>query len=111
MRQFPKLKGNEKVAISVLKDELSKRYNLVEFRLFGSKARGDYTHESDIDVFIELDETNYAIESQIRKIILEVNLKNDTFISATIFGKKEIEEGPMSESPIYKTIMREGISL
>lgn len=111
MREFPGLKDNEKVALKALKERLAGGFGLIDFRLFGSKVRGDGTPESDIDVFIELDKTNYGIESQIRKIILEVNLENDTFISATIFGKKEIEEGPMSESPIYKTIMREGISI
>jgi hypothetical protein len=32
-------------------------------------------------------------------------------ISALVFGKDEIEEGPMSESPIYKVIQREGVPL
>jgi hypothetical protein len=36
---------------------------------------------------------------------------HDAFISAVIFGKKEIEEGPLSESPIYKVCKREGVSL
>jgi len=59
-------------------------------------------------VMIELDEYNPDIKSQIYDIVFEINLENDTFISTTIFSKKEIEDGPLSESPIYKAILREG---
>ncbi|MBM3705780.1 MAG: hypothetical protein FJW66_04565 [Actinobacteria bacterium] len=103
-----KLKKNEEKALRVLKDELFRRFNVTGLRIFGSKARGEDTPESDIDLMIELGEYNSDIKSQIYDIIFDINLENDTFISATIFSKKEIEEGPLSESPIYKAIMREG---
>jgi len=103
-----KLKKNEEKALRVLKDELSRRFNVIDLRIFGSKVRGEDTPESDIDVMIELGECNSDIKSQIYDIVFDINLENDTFISTTIFYKKEIEEGPLSESPIYKAIMREG---
>ena len=103
------LKKNEDRALRVLKEELSRRFNIIDLRLFGSKVRGEDTPESDIDVMIELDESNPDIKSKIYDIVFEINLENDTFISTTIFSRKEIEDGPMSESPIYKTILREGV--
>jgi len=103
-----KLKKNEEKALRVLKDELSRRFNVIDLRIFGSKIRGEDTPESDIDVMIELGEYNSDIKSQIYDIVFDINLENDTFISTTIFYKKDIEEGPLSESPIYKAIMREG---
>ena len=103
------LKENEKIAIKSLKEELAKRFKLEDLWLFGSKARGDDTQESDIDVMIQLVETNPETESQIYDIVYEINLKNDTFISVIIFSKYEIHEGPMAESPIYKIIQKEGV--
>ena len=41
----------------------------------------------------------------------QINLEHDVFISALVFGKDELEEGPMSESPIYKVIQMEGVPL
>ena len=102
------LKENEEMAIRSLKEALSGRFNLIELRIFGSKVRGESGPESDIDVMIELDECSPDIKSKIYDIVFEINLENDTFISTTIFSKKEIEDGPLSESPIYKTILREG---
>jgi hypothetical protein len=49
--------------------------------------------------------------SNIYDIIFDINLENDTFISTTIFNIKEIEDGPMAESPIYKIICKEGIPI
>jgi predicted nucleotidyltransferase len=102
------LKKNEEKALRTLKKELSRRFNVIGLRVFGSKARGEDTPESDIDVMIELDECNPDIKSKIYDIVFEINLKNDIFISTTIFSRKEIEDGPLSESPIYKAILREG---
>jgi uncharacterized protein len=104
------LKENEEHAIRVLKERLTSGYSLVDFRVFGSKSRGDDTLYSDIDIMIELEESNDMIESEIYDIVYDINLANDCFISIVIFSRNEIEEGPLSESPIYKVIMREGVS-
>ncbi len=111
MKKSILLKENEERAITSLKEILSKKFNLIELRLFGSKARGESTQESDLDVMIEIAESNYDIRSQIYDIIFEINLENDTFISSTIFSKKELEDGPMGESPIYKIIHKEGVPI
>ncbi len=105
------LTKNEKNAVRAFKEQLAASYPLLDVRIFGSKIRGDDTPRSDIDVMIELAEVTPAIESEIYDMIFDVNLKNDCFISVVIFSKDEIENGPMSESPIYKVIMREGVSI
>jgi len=104
-----KFKENEKMALSELKEMLYKKFEVVDLRIFGSRVKGGGNFESDIDVMIELAESNPEIESQIDDIIFEINLKYESFISAVIFNKKEIEEGPLSESPIYKIIQKEGL--
>jgi len=109
MGKIPILQENEQAALRALKEQLSRKFNLVDFRLFGSKARGEGTSESDVDVMIEIEGCDYEIKSQIYDMVFDINLENDTFISTTIFSKQEIEEGPMSESPIYKAIQREGV--
>lgn len=105
------LKENEERAIKALKEVLSKKFDLLDLRLFGSKARAKGDPESDIDVMIEVAESDPEIDAQIDDIIFEINLKNDSFISAVIFSRKELEEGPLAESPLYKIIQREGLSI
>jgi predicted nucleotidyltransferase len=105
------LKRNEEIALKALKERLISRYSILDFRIFGSNIRGEDTPQSDIDVMIKIAELNPGIESEIYDIVFDVNLENDCFISVIIFSKEEIEKGPMSESPIYKTIMKEGVAI
>jgi predicted nucleotidyltransferase len=104
-----KLNKNEERALLQLKKALIERFGLIDFCVFGSKARGDAQPDSDIDVMIELEEFNPEIESVIDDLVFDVNLAHDCFISVVMFSRKELEDGPLSESPLYKTIAREGI--
>ncbi|HPL66367.1 MAG TPA: nucleotidyltransferase domain-containing protein [Smithellaceae bacterium] len=105
------LTDNEQQALKVLRERIFSKYPVVDFRLFGSKARGEGRPDSDLDVMIELPVNDPAAAAVIRDIIYNINLDYDVFISAVIFGKDEIEEGPMSEAPIYKIIQREGVTI
>ncbi|MCG2722048.1 MAG: nucleotidyltransferase domain-containing protein [Thermodesulfovibrionales bacterium] len=104
-----KLSENERAAILRFKEVLTEKYNILDFCIFGSKARGDASPESDIDIMIEIEDYRPEIESKIRDIAFEINLDHDCLITTTIFSKKELEEGPLSESPLYKTIEMEGM--
>ena len=106
-----KLAENEEQALKRLREELFARYPVVDFRLYGSKARGEGRPDSDMDVMIELPDYDRAIVEEIDDTVYRINLEYDVFISALVFGKDELENGPMSESPIYKTIQREGVPL
>ena len=106
-----KLAENEKQALAALRKVLFDRYPVIDFRLFGSKARDEGGHDSDMDVMIEIPEYDQAMVAEIDDIIFQLNLDHDVFISALYFGKDELEEGPLSEAPIYKVIQREGVSL
>jgi predicted nucleotidyltransferase len=106
-----KLAENEERALKRLRGELFARYPIIDFRLYGLKARGEGRQDSDLDIMIELPDYNPAIIAEIDDIVYQINLEHDVFITALMFGKDELEEGPMSESPIYKVIQREGVPL
>jgi len=105
------LSSNENKALRAFKKILSEKYSILDFRIYGSKAKGSDVQDSDIDIMIVLEDHSPAIESEIDDLIFDVNLKYDCFISALYFGRNELEFGPLAESPIYKKIMREGVSL
>jgi predicted nucleotidyltransferase len=105
------LTENEQLALRDLKETLSEHVALYALSLFGSRARGEETTDSDIDVMIEVEEYTPEVEAKIDDIIFLIDLKHDVFISATIFGKRELEDGPVSESPLYKSVERDGVRL
>lgn len=104
-----KLTENEKAAVLRFKEVLMGKYSILDFCIFGSKARGEASLESDIDIMIEIDDNRPGIASEIRDLAFEINLEYDCLITTTIFSKKELEEGPLSESPLYKSIEMEGM--
>jgi predicted nucleotidyltransferase len=106
-----KLAENEERALEELRQELFAKYRIIDIRLYGLKARGEGREDSDLDIMIEIPEYDGAMVAEIDDIIYRINLEHDVFISALVFGKDELEEGPMSEAPIYKVIQREGVPL
>lgn len=94
-----------------LKQKLAAIVPLVDMRVFGSCARGDADECSDLDVFIEVETLDKTTEEKIEDIVWEVGFNHSVFISQTIFTKDEIENSPMSESGIVKSIYREGIAI
>jgi len=101
----------EKAALDELKRALRTRYGLVSIVVYGSKARGDDSPDSDIDVMIVLDDYTPQIEAAVDELVYDINLAHDCLISVVIFGRHELEEGPLGESPLYKRILAEGVSV
>jgi predicted nucleotidyltransferase len=102
---------NEKKALSALRSHLQKKYALRDARVYGSKARGTDTPDSDLDVMLVIDNLTPLVESEIDDLIFEINLEYDCLITALFFDHEELESGPLSASPIYKKILREGVHL
>jgi len=50
-------------------------------------------------------------EAAVDEAVYEINLAHDCLISVVIFGRRELEEGPLGESPLYKRILAEGVPL
>lgn len=94
-----------------LKERLSVIVPLIDFRVYGSRARGNAAEYSDMDVFIEVEKLDRALEDNIYDIAWEIGFENDVFISPMIFTRYEIEESPLRVSPIVKNISEEGVRI
>ena len=105
------LSGTEKKALKELHLKISDRYEIADFRIYGSKVLGKDVPGSDIDIMVVLEETSHDIESRIDDIIFDINLKYDCLINAIFFSVEELKDGPFHESPIYKKAVAEGIRI
>ena len=94
-----------------LKDRLLKIVPLLDFRVFGSRAREDNKEDSDIDLFLEVETPSKELENKIYEIAWEIGYKNLRVFSLHIFTKDEIENSPLSCSPIVKNIFNEGVRI
>jgi predicted nucleotidyltransferase len=94
-----------------LKNRLAGLVRLVDFKVFGSRARGDADEYSDLDVFIEVEVLDSAIRNAISEVVWEVGYQNYTVISPLIFTRDELENSPLRASPIVKAIAEEGVAV
>ncbi len=78
--------------VSRLRSELERE--IVEIRLFGSKARGDFSPESDIDVLVIIAEASAELKNRIVDLAFDVNLEYNVFISPVIYSR-EVREHPL----------------
>ena len=96
---------------TTLKQRLAGAVSLVDFRVFGSRARGDADEYSDMDVFVEVEELDKILKERILDISWEVGFENFMVVSPLIFTRNELENSPLRSSPIVKAIVAEGVSV
>jgi predicted nucleotidyltransferase len=78
----------------------------VRVRLAG---QGDASPESDLDVFIELEEATPELRQRISEIAWEVGFEMDRVISTLVTTRDELEHGAMGANPLVLDIEREGV--
>ena len=84
---------------------------IVDFKIFGSRARGEAGDESDLDIFIEVEDITLKQRQKIREIAFDVGFEMDRIISTFVATRKQIEEGPLGANPIMFRIENEGIRI
>ena len=107
------LKIEEDKALAELKDNLNSAFGdrIISLKLFGSRARGDYDRDSDIDIAVIVRGLTREFKKQIFEIIAELELKYLTPLSVVVFSEDEFNHLKKRERRIAIDIEREGISL
>ena len=84
---------------------------LVDIKLYGSKAREQYRKNSDIDIFVLLRKKSYAKSSKISKASVDVFDKYDILLSTVVFDLFEEKINKQLRSPYFESIEKEGIKI
>lgn len=88
------------------KKAVEQKYTIIEMKLFGSSARGDFSKSSDIDIMIRLPKVNRTIEEDIFDMAYDLELKYECLIDVIVLAQNTNDN-----IPIYKNILKEGIPL
>ena len=79
--------------------------------VFDSRARGDATQESDLDIFIELPVLSPNLRQQILDIAWEISFEHEVVISVFLTSTPLLVNSPVAGNPILCTIQSEGIAV
>jgi len=103
---------NESV-LKELKHTLQKQLGgrLLKMVLYGSRARGDFVIESDIDIAIIVRELSRELKHQILDGVAEIEMRYLTPLSVLILSENEFEYLKSRERRIALDIEKEGVVL
>jgi predicted nucleotidyltransferase len=106
---YQTLTDQDRRIVRELQRQLAKAAPLRDIRVFGSRARGDAAPDSDLDVFIELEEVTHELRQRISEIAWEVGFQWDRVITTVVATRDGLEHGAMGANPLVLNVEREGI--
>jgi len=105
------LKQKDQQAIRAAADIRRRNFPVEEVILFGSKARGDDDHESDIDLLVLTNrKLTWQERDQLIDSIFPVQLERDVVISLLIIPKDQWEDSEYRILLIHQEIEKDGIA-
>jgi len=84
---------------------------IVRIALFGSKVRGDYSEESDIDIFILVREKTSDIRDKVGHLTADYIFDHDIPLSPVLYDLFEYQKNKELGSFFFENVEKEGISL
>lgn len=108
-----RLQPHEHGAVSEFLDLLERQLEGRVFQtlLFGSKARGDSTPDSDIDILLVVEEDEWRLSHAISDLAADVSLEYDVLIAPRVIGRERWERMAKLGYSLYRNIVAEGIPL
>lgn len=105
------MENREKILSKIKEIILSKEPN-ADIILYGSRARKDYTEESDWDILVLMDKDQITLqdEQNLRHSLYDIELDTGEIVSLMIYSQNEWKTRQRI-TPFYKNIEREGIRI
>ena len=102
-----------KTLLSEIKNTLEKFLgnNMMKIVLYGSRARGDYDTESDIDIAIVVRWLSRELKKQIFDVVADIEVKYLVSISTLVLSEENFAFLKKRERRIVADIEKEGIPL
>jgi type I restriction enzyme M protein len=82
-----------------------------EMILFGSKARGTATADSDLDLLVVIREGDWRVKDAVATPGYELEIGTGVVSSIMVFTKEEWEKRRQEKAPFWQTVSRDGVEV
>ena len=112
-RELKHLSEQERMALNAFLARLLATYGreVSQVQLFGSKARGDFDAESDIDLLVVVERDGRRLWNDVVALETDLMLEYETVISSLIMSREDYEWHKLHRAPLYRNVEREGVDL
>ena len=103
----------EKPILEEFKRRVEQRFpgEIVRLVLFGSKARGDASVESDFDVLVVIHSEDWKLGDEIRDIGYELEIAHGVVLSIQVMGQRKYQERKGRGSTFVANVEQEGLAV
>ena len=106
------LSNNEKRAIILLKERLEQNFKFVKLIMFGSKARGDHSEYSDVDLMVLVEDPKTTeVREKLSDLQFEVIMEQDAPIMSTIENYHNWIDEKNISLPFKDNVESEGVEI
>lgn len=107
------LSVDEAKAVDIFVQRLQSRFahDVIDVRLFGSKARNESNADSDLDVLILVSRPDYDLKHAILWLAAEISLAYDVLLSPRVVPPQAWREMVQRDTLFYRDVHAEGIPL
>lgn len=105
------MQAKELKIVETFKELVSQRVTVLEVRVFGSRARGDASEDSDLDVLVVVDRLDHEIEKYISECAWEAGFPEDIVLIPMAISIDNLKNSPLRESVFIRNVYREGVGV
>lgn len=112
------LTASERVGVRLFVERVRSRFGdkILKCCIFGSKVRGDYKFDSDIDILLVVDSDDWRIRNEISDIAAEIDAVDIAYgpgsgLSPVVYSRREYEKNRYFGTMFIREVEREGVCL
>ena len=107
------LRTNEQAALVEFATRLLQQPDIrvISIRLFGSKARGDFGSDSDLDLLIILENADWNMRDRVHLLAARVSLEHDVLINTHLVSYGRWTNMSRQRATLWQHVQRDGIPL
>ena len=103
------MRASDRLVLNQFAERVRTRFPEARILAYGSRARGEATWESDLDVCVIVRRVDRAIEKEIGRIAWEVGFDNDVLITTVEFEEEVFERKAEGRHPFVNNILKDGV--